>query len=182
MRRTLVCLAGVILAAATAAADVGWTGNSVVYANGTWYNCSGSWGSGAFNNRDFGVLTALVLGANASTWWTDSGSHRYETVVEMGFNVDGTGDHYLALPWLDYGFNNDRWEQMTGVDVFAYLGAGTDHYVDVWFRATGGGNTVWDSNNSANYKAFFTTIPEPAATALLALGAACLALRRRTRG
>jgi hypothetical protein len=183
MRKRFHVLAGIILTAVAASAEVMWTGSSVAYANGTWYNCSGTWGSGGnFDGRDFGVLTELVLGGNVSTWWTDSGSHSTDTAVLLGFNVDGTGDHFVALPWLDYGSNNDRWEQMTGVDVFAYLGAGTEHTVDVWFQATGGGNTVFDSNFSNNYTATFTTVPEPTASVLLGLGAAALALRRRRRG
>lgn len=180
MKKLYGILTGLVLVSMVATAEVSWIGNSVVYANDVWYNASGTWGSAPFDQHDFGVLTELVLGGNASTWWSDSGSHVVDTSVYLGFNVDGTGDHFVELPWLDYGSNNDRWQQMVGVDVFNYLGAGTEHSVDVWFQATGGGNTVYDSNFSANYTATFTTVPEPTVLALLSLSVACLVLRRRT--
>ena len=164
-----------------ASAEVSWIGNSVVYVTeeDTWYNASGSWGSDTFDGHDFGLLTQLTLGANVSTWWEDSGSHSGDTTVLMGFNVDGTGDHFLALPWLDYGSNNDRWQNMTGVNIVDYIGAGTEHSVDVWVQATGDSATVYDSNLSQNYTATFSTVPEPTAFMLLSLSAAVLALRRR---
>ena len=181
MKKASLDLAGILVAAGALASEVGWIGLSEVYANDVWYNGSGTWGSGAFDGHNFGALTKLVLGGNVSTWWRDGGSHS-DTSVLMGFVVDGSEAHYLALPWHDYGSNNDRWEQMTGVDVFAYLGAGTEHTVSVWFQATGGGATQYDSNNSHNFTASFTTVPEPTAAALLGLGALALALRRRRRG
>jgi hypothetical protein len=183
MKKVVGILAGVVLAAAVASAEsLGWVGSSVAYANGTWYNCSGSWGSGgSFNGHSFGVLTELVIGGNVSTWWDNSASHPLSTAVYLGYNVDGTGDHLLALPWHDFGSNNDRWEQMSGVNVFAYLGAGTEHTVSIWFQATGNGNTLYDSNFSQNYTASFSTVPEPTAAALLGLGASWLAVRRRRR-
>ncbi len=183
MKKFLVFALIALVAGMASAQSVSWIGNSVVYhvQGDTWYNCSGNWGSSAFDTADFGLVSALTLGGQASTWWTDSGSHQAATDVNMNYQVDALTADYVDLNWLDYGSNNDRWENMTGENVIATSGVGAgEHTVAVWFSATDGVTTVYDSNSSANYIADFeTAIPEPATMSLLGLGALAMVLRRK---
>ena len=182
MKKFLMFALIAIVAGAASAQSVSWIGNSAVYndSNDTWYNCSANWASGgAFDTTDFGLVTALAIGGQAATWWTDSASHQGTTDVNMNYQVDALTADYVDLNWLSYGSNNDTWENMVGESVLTGVGAG-EHTLAVWFSANDGTTTVYDSNSSANYIADFeTAIPEPATMSLLGLGALAMVLRRK---
>lgn len=187
MMKKLLVFAFVAMVAVSAMAQaIDWIGNSAIYVveETAWYNASANWAAGPFEGHDFGTLSSwsLTIGGNAETHWSDNGTHPATTVV-LNYQVDSEAWDTVSLPWLSYGSNNDKWENMTGENVVATSGVGAgDHTLAVYFSANDGATTVYDSNSSANYNADFTTaIPEPATMSLLGLGALAMVLRRKIR-
>ncbi|MDD2239341.1 MAG: PEP-CTERM sorting domain-containing protein [Kiritimatiellae bacterium] len=183
MKKLIIFAVVAMVASFASAQTLTWIGDSAVYhvEETTWYNASANWATPAFDGADFGLVSSLTLGANAYTYWDDAASHT-GTSVEMGWLVDSGTAQGLSLPHLEVSGNNDKWEDMTGVNVASGVDAGT-HTVAVWFHANDGGTTdVYDNNASANYVADFeTAIPEPATMSLLGLGALAMVLRRKIR-
>lgn len=184
MKKLLVFAVIAMVAASAMAQTVSWVGNSAVHVEEelAWYNASANWAASPFDTHDFGIVTSLTIGGNAETWWTDSASHT-ATEVNLNYQVDSLDPEAVALPWLSYTPNNDKWENMPGEDVIATTGVGAgEHTLAVWFSASDGVNTVYDNNTGANYEATFeTAIPEPATMSLLGLGALAMVLRRKMR-
>ena len=190
MKKLLIFAVIAMVAGAAMAQTLSFVGNSYVYNDemDTWYRASGPADGGwanlsptMFDAMNFGIVNSLTLGGQAQTWWDDSATHP-TTLVQMGYNVDGLGDNLITLPWTSYASNNDKWENMTGVDVVATTGVGGgSHTVTTWFQA-GSPASQWDNNGGLNYTADFQTpIPEPATMSLLGLGALAIVLRRKIR-
>ncbi len=187
MKKLLVFAVIAMVAGSAMAQTLSFIGNSAVHVaeESAWYNASANWAASPFDTHDFGIVTSLTIGGNAETWWDDSASHT-ATEVNLNYQVDALSWEAVALPWLSYTPNNDKWEDMTGEDVIATTGVGGgEHTLAVWFSASDGVNTIYDSNGSANYVASFETeaapIPEPATMSLLGLGALAMVLRRKMR-
>ncbi len=188
MKKLLVFALVAMFASLAMAQSLQWLGDSYIYhvEEDVWYQASGSdvWATGgAFDSADFGIVGSLTLGAQAQTWEQASGvavTMFYE-VFEGAASV-GTGN--IGLAYLDSPGNNDRWENITGVNVAAGLDYSTEYTVAIWLNATRDGDTTqWDSNGGNNYVAAFETqaIPEPATMSLLGLGALAMVLRRKIR-
>lgn len=184
MKKLMVFAVIAMVAASAMAQTLAFVGNSALYVveEEAWYNANATWAASAFDTHDFGIVASLTLGGNAETWWDDSASHT-ATEVNLNYQVDALAWEAVALPWLSFASNNDKWENMTGEDVIATTGVGAgNHTLAVYFSASDGGSTiVYDSNGGLNYTADFQTIPEPATMSLLGLGALAMVLRRKIR-
>jgi len=193
MKKVLVFLAIVMIASFVGAQTLTWMGDSYAYSvdNDEWYRGSGPANGGwanlsltIFDDMDFGIVSTLNLGGQVMTYWDDNATHP-STTVTMEYQVDATPQSNLALGWNSFASNNDKWEDMTGVDVIAASGVGAgSHTVAIWFQAAEAGQTtIFDNNGGANFVADFQTaaVPEPATMTLLGLGALAMVLRRKMR-
>ena len=190
MKKLLVFAVIAMVAGSVMAQTLSWIGDSMFYyvEGTTWYNGSGNWGDSSIHFTDFGLVTSLTLGGQASTLWDDGATHP-TTFVEIGYQVDSLEREFVTLPWLDFNVtpNEDRWENMKGEDVVATSGVGPgEHTLFLWFRANDGVNSVYDcldggENAWITHFQTQTPIPEPATMSLLSLGALAMILRRKIR-
>ena len=177
MKTRIISLAALLLfaASATSAFAAAWIG-SAVNVNGTWYSTKTlGWGEGEpslFHGQDFGEIYSLTLGG-LSLVYPESGDTQPETMT-MGFKIDGVQRPDFTLTFAEYDGNNRKYQ--TGGKFFvtypidiSNLSVG-EHTIEVWFvcsiNQNGKGYNLWDSNNSANYKAtFWKKAPTPLANA-----------------
>ncbi|MBP1663301.1 MAG: hypothetical protein H6Q19_441 [Bacteroidetes bacterium] len=123
-------------------------------ATAAWYNASATYQSENFNGKNLGSITApLYLGGELTTAPVRDG-----VTVKMFYQIDDLAVNEINLPWdSNDGTTSSKWKSTAGTNVFsAYtLTKGTTYNLKVWFNATEGTVTLWDSNNSANYIATF---------------------------
>lgn len=120
-----------------------------------WYNASGTGQTESFNSKDLGSITStLYLGGEITTAPVLDG-----VTVKMFAQIDELAATEIPLVWISNdGTTSSKWQTTAGTDILAgkTLTEGTVYNVKVWFNATDGTATLWDSNNSANYVATFT--------------------------
>jgi hypothetical protein len=121
----------------------------------TWYNGSATAQPENFNGKNLGsVTTPIYLGAELTTAPVLEG-----VVAKMFIQVNDLAVKEVVLPHdTDNGTENSKWKSTSGTNVFTgySLTKGTTYSLKVWFSATEGTTTLWDSNNMANYVATFT--------------------------
>lgn len=121
-----------------------------------WYNGSATIQTENFNGKNLGpVTTPIYLGGEITTAPVLEG-----VVAKMFYQVnDLLPVKEVLLPHdSDNGATSSKWKSTSGTNVFAdySLVKGETYQLKVWFNATQGATTLWDSNNSANYIATFT--------------------------
>lgn len=185
---------GCAVLAGAAWGEATWIGESMVVANGGWYNASKGQEQGqevvSFNGADLGPIGSLTLGGQVKT----TGDARpSEVEAAMFYSFDDLANWQpLELTWYQLNEEMD-WYQSGGptftemnVDLSG-LAAG-EHTVSVYFQAdydptTGRGGIVDNNIDGQNYVATFTlrssAVPEPGVVSLLVAGGALLWARRR---
>ncbi|MBL6839050.1 MAG: PEP-CTERM sorting domain-containing protein [Puniceicoccaceae bacterium] len=162
--------------------------------NGTWYDLNAASSNADFQSSDLGTFDInsdqLLLGAEMNI----NGDNVYFSrigwaVFDSGGSIIGsfveTAGTFDSAPG-----GNDRWV-VSGVDRPDVLSGltgsvgGTDYTLRVYLHGdyNPSGFDFYESNNSANYIANFSVVPEPGTYALLAglLGFAYAAIRRRAQ-
>jgi hypothetical protein len=121
----------------------------------TWYNGSATFQAENFDGKNLGsVTTPIYLGAEII-----SAPVLEDVVVKMFYQINDLTVKEVLLPHdSDNGATSSKWKSTSGTNVFAdySLAKGETYQLKVWFNATQGATTLWDSNNSANYIATFT--------------------------
>lgn len=197
--KKLAVLAIAALVSASAFAETGM-GYSYINLNGTWYACGGDTGDWTSSLRlgsdedgayvagvpDLGqfVGNSLSIGGQIQLWEYYEGRPNVEwgddSKVTMFVSIDGAQAEAIDLYKASFDGSNNHFESggATWTPVAVDITPG-EHTLAVWFGQTD--VNVWDSNNSKNYNATFSSIPEPATMSLLGLGALAMVLRRKLR-
>ena len=137
-----------------------WIGLSFIYIGdspeaATWYNVSGSGNELDFDGANLGEITTLKLGAEVQTYQIVDG-----VTVFLNYMINGDGENIqtIEIPWKSNSGSNSMWQSTAGTDVIGALTPG-DYTIDVWFSATDGENTVYDSKGFGNNYVVSFTIP-----------------------
>lgn len=123
-------------------------------ATATWYNGSATFQTESFNSKNLGSVTApIYLGGEVLTEPIMDG-----VTATMHYQIDDLAVKDVNLPFnSNNGTLNTKWKSNAGTNVFdGYTLTKSQTYsLKVWFSATDGTVTLWDSNNMANYVATF---------------------------
>ena len=138
-----------------------WIGDSFIYIGdspeaSTWYNVSGTGNELTFNGTDLGEITSLKIGGEAQTYEILDG-----VTVLLNYMINGDGENIqtIEIPWDSNTEHNSVWKSTAGTDIIAALGLTQgDYTIDIWFSASDGAKTVYDSNFGMNYTASFTVL------------------------
>ena len=120
-----------------------------------WYNGSATFQTENFNTKNLGSVTnPIYLGGEILTAPVMNG-----VTVKMYYQIDDLAVKEIILPFeSNDGTTNTKWKSTAGTNVFDgfSLVKAQTYSLKVWFSATDGTVTLWDSNNMANYVATFT--------------------------
>lgn len=139
--------------------DISKISNSYIFvgqnpATATWYNGSATFQTESFNSKNLGSVTSPVyLGGEVLTEPIMDG-----VTVTLHYQIDDMAVKDVNLPFdSNNGTLNTKWKSTAGTNVFdGYTLTKSQTYsLKVWFSATDGTVTLWDSNNMANYVATF---------------------------
>ena len=120
-----------------------------------WYNGSSTFQTEYFNAKNLGSITsALYIGGEIVTLPVMAG-----VTVKLHYQIGDLESKEIVIPFnSDNLTTSSKWENTIGTNVFSgySLTNATSYLLKVWFTATDGTVTLYDSNNSANYIASFT--------------------------
>lgn len=175
-----------------------------------WYDLQAASGLGDFNGNDFGGFTSsdtfTISGSEVNTWKNDGDDITTATlfyrIYRQGtaapeFNTTSIG-HTQNQPFTDAGGNyysnpgDQKWAQIGSTpNILSGLNQSGTYVIEVYNTAHGQkGEMNWDlyaNNGGANYTATFeftadaSSVPEPAAMAMFAVGAGLVFLVRQRR-
>lgn len=169
--------------------------------DGSWYTLGPGY-TGPYDLGTFELTDSLMLNEwNANTykqWATSDGGPDnisgitlyytiYETSSASSDTFTGVAGGFLS----DVGGGDQKWgSELTGPDFLTGLSAGTQYTMEVYVQVSGSGfndGSEYLKNGADNFAFTFETaagadvVPEPTTMALLGLGAAAVALRRKLR-
>lgn len=120
-----------------------------------WYNANSTAQAENFNAKNLGSISSpLYIGGEITTAPVLDG-----VTVKMFCQIDELAITEIPLVWIsNNGTTSSKWQTAAGTDIFSgyTLAKGTAYKLKIWFNATDGTTTLWDSNNMANYVADFT--------------------------
>ena len=120
-----------------------------------WYNANSTAQAENFNAKNLGSISSpLYIGGEITTAPVLVG-----VTVKMFCQIDELAITEIPLVWIsNNGTTSSKWQTAAGTDIFSgyTLAKGTAYKLKIWFNATDGTTTLWDSNNMANYVADFT--------------------------
>jgi hypothetical protein len=147
-------------------AQLSWVGLSAAYVSQNnqipaWYDCSTNWAANDFDGYTFNNVYSIKIGGECQSNDTSGDD------ATLGWMIKNSGGTVLLsgtinLPYLEPAGNNDKWQEidpLTEVIDFNTLARGTTYYLHIWYYVNDNDekNTVYDSNNSANYVATINT-------------------------
>ncbi|MDD4488898.1 MAG: hypothetical protein PHD30_00140 [Paludibacter sp.] len=125
--------------------------------NATWYNANATYQAENFHEKNLGTVSSvLFLGGEIKTTPVLDG-----VTVKLFYEIEDQGVklgvNEVGIPWLANDGDKSQWKSATGTNVLTgtTLVNGNTYSLHVWFNATEGTTTLWDSNNMANYVATF---------------------------
>jgi len=126
----------------------------------TWYNANATYQAENFHGKNLGSVTTPVYigGEIKTTPILDGVTVKFFYELEDVATSTKLGVNEVNIPWSVNDGDKSKWKSTAGTNVFtgASLVKGNAYKLNVWFNATDGTATLWDSNNSANYVATFT--------------------------
>lgn len=173
--------------------SVNQAGNSLL---NQYYDMQATTSNPDFNNNNFGTFDLLnsghllqIKGGEVKTY-KNSGSDVFSAAIHYRVYESVLGPGSLAFSNLNLPFGanlpnagDQRWSSTSySNNLLSSLSADKTYTIEVYLSAASSDGTHFSNGGSGapNYKATFSTIPEPSSTSLIALGAAgLLALRRR---
>jgi len=156
MKKTTLLLVLIIAFSSFSNAQT-WCGDSYMTLNGTWYTGSNSYvqAAGYFQNANLGTFnksttTSITLGGELQVYPST------ETAVTMYYSFNGFSFNSFSLPKTGISGNNSKHYGEKSINITGFS-PGT-YSIWVYFQI----GDVYDSNNSANFKANFTITDTPA--------------------
>jgi len=156
----LAVAAGLLLMAPTGRAATGWFEDFVVLdvddtaGASYWIGADPSSGT-PFHERDFGVVTNLVISGCDMKYWSDSQDREGGAYY---WSVDGGAEHEVLWSQAALGGNDYQGTSSTDQNVLSGLRAGA-HGLAVWAKSWGSGQgDSWLSNGGNNYTAAFSLV------------------------